>query len=83
MKCDCLKDIKARLLEEQPYAKKTITDVSYPENSAVINGNSLDSVLIVRLELEIEGRKTPQKQKIIPSFCPFCGKRQVDKEKSS
>lgn len=80
MNCDCINHLKKRLLKEQPFKGKTITDVRFPDMDFVPTNDSLVAVLNVRLESDVEGRKTPFKSKIMPSYCPICGHRQLSKQ---
>lgn len=78
MNCNCLAEIKTRIINEQPMKGKKVTRVSFPSQNFVMKGNTLDNVLVVPMDLEVESRKTKIKNGIAGSFCPFCGRSTKD-----
>lgn len=72
--CNCISEIKDLYKEKNPQ----IRAIYFPAQDLVTHGNKLYVALSVRVEFEIEGRKSRLKNSIFPQFCPFCGKKHIE-----
>lgn len=73
MKCNCLDEIKASILNDN----EQLEGIQFPVGFATRDGK-LNTYIFLNVELKKKGRKTPMKKKIICSYCPFCGTKTGD-----
>lgn len=69
--CSCVENLEKRVVKEQPLKGKQVLKAKL--QSQVYLFKSSQIVTSTVLELEVEGRKSPIKQSVIHSYCPFCG----------
>lgn len=64
MMCNCIQTVKEKMKEFHPDAES----ISF-ENQELLSGR-----LFSTLEIMIPGKKKPQKELLLHSYCPICGK---------
>ena len=74
MNCTCITDVPKKILEKGlKFKNKKVLKVDLISVAFIFSGPGIGTVTTSELKLEVEGLKSPQKQSILHSFCPFCG----------
>ena len=76
MECNCTTELEAKIKVEQPFTGKKIIKVDIPKGMIVKkieNGQRMTTSTYTDAEVQVEGKKRPQKLQILHSYCPFCG----------
>ena len=68
--CNCINEVKQMMKETFPNAES----ISF-ENVEMLSGRIFST-----LEIKLPNKKKPQKQLLLHSICPMCGKAYEDKE---
>lgn len=73
--CECLLEIPKKLVQNQPLKGKVVTVAEVSEATFVYSEskNNMDMRTYSDVELQVEGKKRPVTQKMLHTFCPFCG----------
>ncbi|BBE51166.1 hypothetical protein OYT1_ch1619 [Ferriphaselus amnicola] len=82
MNCDCLTEIKAKLLEyvtRPKYFKKPVKRLELSGITMLLQDNKFVTRTCSQVEVELEGQKKKETFPMVHSFCPYCGKSQGDK----
>lgn len=70
--CSCVENLEKRMVDEQPVLKdRLITNATLQNQVWLVQSAQIVTSSII--ELKVEGRKSPVKQNVIHSYCPFCG----------
>jgi hypothetical protein len=82
MNCDCLTEIKAKLLEhvKRPgHFKKPVKRLELLGITMLLQDNKFITKTFSQVEVELEGQKKKETFQMVHSFCPYCGKSQGEK----
>lgn len=77
--CDCIENMKKRLLEQQKIDDKVIKNVDFNNISFPIINNSIVSATYEEFEVLLEGLKRPKKIKVMHTYCPYCAEPILNK----
>lgn len=79
MNCNCLTEIKVKLLEhvKQPGRfKKPVNKLEITGTTMLLKDAGLFTRTCSQVEVELEGQKKLETFPLVHTFCPFCGKKQ-------
>jgi len=79
MNCNCLTEIKGKLLEhmKQPGRfKKAVNGIEIKGITMQLTDNHLITRTYSDVEVELDGQKKKEHSPLMHTFCPFCGKKQ-------
>jgi hypothetical protein len=82
MNCNCLTDLKGKLLDhlKQPGRfKKPVKDIEIMGVTLQVTDTNLVTRTYTEVAVELEGQKKRDRSPLMHTFCPFCGKKQEDK----
>jgi len=73
MNCKCIEEIEARVVKEFKFKGKHPITKCDIESAIIFGDTGLYSITCSEMELTVEGMKRNQTQKLMHSYCPFCG----------
>lgn len=82
MNCQCLTEIPAKMMKKFNEEKRYKSDVVEVEiEKAYTVGKQLTVTTYSTAHIELKGQNRKIQEKIIHSFCPFCGVKNNDEKK--
>lgn len=72
MKCDCIRSIEKRLLEDENILDAEVL------TAGIIFGKTTELITHTEFGVTVKGKKKQQIKNVLHSFCPFCGTKIKD-----
>lgn len=82
MNCDCIRNLKKRLKEENPQRFKKEIEVVECSQEAIICDSDISTLTFCEFEFTLKDQKKKVKTNVFHSFCPYCGISCYSKEEN-